>query len=59
MKVDKSEKYFLIMTSSLMNIKNGDPVETDAVEGAKTVEVCRSIVKSSMTGEIVRPDYNF
>ena len=40
-------------------IKNGEPVETDAVEGAKTVEVCRSIVKSSVTGEIIRPDYNF
>ena len=40
-------------------IMNGKPVETDAVEGAKTVEVCRSIVKSSVTGEIVRPDYNF
>ncbi|MBR6005804.1 MAG: Gfo/Idh/MocA family oxidoreductase [Clostridia bacterium] len=40
-------------------ILNGEDVETDATEGAKTVEVCRSIVKSSVTGEIIRPDYNF
>ncbi|MBR4766203.1 MAG: Gfo/Idh/MocA family oxidoreductase [Clostridia bacterium] len=40
-------------------ILNGEDVETDAIEGAKTVEVCRSIVKSSVTGEIIRPDYNF
>jgi len=40
-------------------IINGKPVETDAVEGAKTVEVCRAIVKSSVTGEIVKPDYEF
>ena len=40
-------------------IKNDSPVETNAVEGAKTVEVCRAIVKSSVTGEIVKPNYNF
>lgn len=40
-------------------VKNGEEVETDAVEGAKTVEVCRAIVKSSVTGEIVKPDYEF
>lgn len=34
-------------------------VPTDAREGAKTVEVCRAIVESSVTGKIVRPDYAF
>ena len=40
-------------------ILNNKPVLTDAREGAKTVEVCLSIVKASKTGKIVRPDYNF
>lgn len=40
-------------------ILNNKPVLTDAREGAKTVEVCRAIVKSSETGEVVKPDYNF
>ena len=40
-------------------ILNGKPVLTDAVEGAKTVEVCRAIVKSSKTGEKIRLDYGF
>lgn len=35
------------------------PVLTDAREGAKTVEVCRAIIDSSRTGQIVRPDYRF
>ena len=30
-----------------------------AREGAKTVEVCRSIVESSKTGVPVKPNYNF
>ncbi len=40
-------------------IINDTPILTDAVEGAKTVEVCRSIVKASETGMPVKPDYNF
>ncbi len=38
---------------------NNKPVVTDAVEGAKTVEVCRAIVESSKTGKIIKPDYAF
>ncbi len=38
---------------------NDRPVATDAREGAKTVEVCLSIIESSKTGEPVRPDYSF
>ena len=34
-------------------------IETNVYEGAKTVETCLSIVKSSKTGEVIRPDYNF
>jgi len=41
------------------NIINGTPVTTDATEGAKTVEVCLSIVESAKTGKPVNPDYNF
>lgn len=41
------------------NIINGTPVLTDATEGAKTVEVCLSIVESAKTGKPVNPDYNF
>ncbi len=40
-------------------ILNDKPVVTDAREGAKTVEVCLSIVESSTTGKIVKPNYNF
>lgn len=40
-------------------IINNKPVITDATEGAKTVEVCLSIVESSKTGVPVKPDYNF
>ena len=40
-------------------IVNNKPVITDATEGAKTVEVCLSIVESSETGVPVKPDYNF
>lgn len=40
-------------------ILSGKPVATDAVEGAKTVEVCRAIVESSVTGKIIKPDYEF
>ena len=35
------------------------PVATDAVEGAKTVEVCRAIIESSASGKTVTPDYSF
>lgn len=40
-------------------ILNDQPVLTDAREGAKTVAVCRAIVESSVTGKIVKPDYDF
>ena len=40
-------------------ILNGKPVLTDAREGAKTVEVCLSIVESSKTGKPVKPKYAF
>ena len=40
-------------------IINNKPVPTDAREGAKTVEVCLSIIESSKTGVPVKPDYNF
>lgn len=40
-------------------IINDKPVLTDAREGAKTVEVCLSIVESSTTGKIVKPNYRF
>ena len=39
-------------------ILNDEPVLTDAREGAKTVEVCRAIVEASVTGRIVKPNYN-
>ena len=35
------------------------PVLTDAREGAKTVEVCLSIIESANTGRPVHPDYSF
>lgn len=40
-------------------ILNDKPIVTDAREGAKTVEVCLSIVESSTTGKIVKPNYEF
>ena len=40
-------------------IGSGSPVLTDAREGAKTVEVCLSIIESAKTGRPVRPDYDF
>ena len=41
------------------SILNGAPIATDATEGAKTVEVCLSIVESSKTGKPVAPNYEF
>ncbi|MBQ6864709.1 MAG: Gfo/Idh/MocA family oxidoreductase [Clostridia bacterium] len=41
------------------NIINNTPVLANALEGAKTVEVCLSIVESAKTGKPVQPDYNF
>ena len=49
-------KEFEVFADAILNNK---PVITDAREGAKTVEVCLSIIESSKTGEIVRPNYNF
>ena len=40
-------------------IRTGTPVATDAREGAKTVEVCLSIVESSQTGKPVQPNYDY
>ena len=37
----------------------GNPVPTDAREGAKTVSVCLAIIESSATGKAVQPDYSF
>jgi hypothetical protein len=39
------------------SILHGKPVMTDAREGAKTVEVCLSIIESSKTGQPAHPDY--
>ncbi len=41
------------------HILNDTPVTTDVFEGAKTALACISIVESSVTGEIVNPDYTF
>lgn len=49
-------KEFAVFADAIIN---GRPVMTDAVEGAKTVEVCRKIVESAETGKILVPDYNF
>lgn len=49
-------KEFEVFADAILNNK---PVLTDAREGAKTVEVCLSIVEASKTGKIVKPDYNF
>ena len=40
-------------------VKGERPLETDAREGAKTVEACLSIIESSVTGKIVHPNYDF
>lgn len=49
-------KEFDVFADAILNDK---PIITDAREGAKTVEVCRSIVESSVTGKIVKPNYEF
>lgn len=49
-------KEFEVFADAIMNKKT---VLTDAREGAKTVEVCLSIVESSKTGKPVSPDYSF
>lgn len=41
------------------HILSDTPVDTDAIEGAKTVEVCLSIVDSSNKGKTVYPNYEF
>ncbi|MBQ9797190.1 MAG: Gfo/Idh/MocA family oxidoreductase [Clostridia bacterium] len=40
-------------------ILNDTPVPTDAIEGAKSVEVCLSIVQSAETDQKVFPNYQF
>ena len=49
-------KEFAVLADAIVNDK---PVLTDAREGAKTVEVCLSIVEAATTGKIVEPNYNF
>ena len=41
------------------HIINDTPVKMSAYEGAKTIEICLSIVKSSEIEQAVRPNYNF
>ncbi|MBE6589150.1 MAG: Gfo/Idh/MocA family oxidoreductase [Ruminococcaceae bacterium] len=41
------------------HIINDTPVKMSAEEGAKSVEVCLSIVRSAEIGQAVKPDYNF
>lgn len=40
-------------------IRGISPLVTDAREGAKTVEACLAIIESSVSGRIVRPNYDF
>lgn len=49
-------KEFEVFADAILNDK---PVATDAREGAKTVEVCLSIVESAKTGKVVKPNYEF
>ena len=49
-------KEFEVFADAILNDKK---VLTDAREGAKTVEVCLSIVESAKIGKPVNPDYNF
>lgn len=49
-------KEFEVFADAILNDK---PILTDAREGAKTVEVCLSIVEAANTGKIVKPNYNF
>ena len=49
-------KEFEVFADAIINNK---PVVTDAREGAKTVEVCLSIVEAATTGKIVKPNYEF
>lgn len=49
-------KEFEVFADAIINDK---PVATDAREGAKTVEVCLAIIESSVTGKIVKPNYEF
>ena len=48
-------KEFEVFASAILN---DEPVLTDAREGAKTVEVCRAIVEASVTGRIIKPNYD-
>ena len=48
-------KEFEVFASAILN---NEPVLTDAREGAKTVEVCRAIVEASVTGRIIKPNYD-
>ena len=49
-------KEFEVLADAVINDKK---VETDALEGAKTIAVCRAVVESSVSGKIIKPDYNF
>ena len=41
------------------HILEDTPVKMDAIQGAKTVEVCFAIIESTKTGKPVAPNYNF
>ena len=41
------------------HILEDTPVKMDAIQGAKTVEVCFAIIESTKTGKPVVPNYNF
>ncbi len=49
-------KEFEVFADAILNDK---PILTDAREGAKTVEVCLSIVEAAATGKTVKPNYEF
>ena len=49
-------KEFAVFADAIINDKK---VLTDALEGAKTVEVCLAIIESAKTGKIVKPNYEF
>lgn len=51
-----AEDEFKEFADALLNDK---PVIMSALEGAKTIEACLSIVESAKTGKIVKPNYNF
>ena len=47
---------FAVFADALMK---GEPIEMDAVQGARTVAACMAIVESAKTGVPVHPNYQF